>query len=532
MASMSASLALHERALATPTATALESGDLTIDFRTLAARAASRAAEIAAPADPASAPVAVLLDGGLAHAEWIWAAACAGRPLLPVHARLTAGEIVEVLRRAAADTLVVDSGDPRLPAISAALAGARIVGPDTDGKGSGSGGLDGRPCDEPLSPRGRGAGERGHGLPVLQPVAPDTQTHITGSGHPDAPSTTHVILPTSGTSGTPKLACLSWPAIAASALASAERLGDAAHGRWLCCLPLYHVGGLSLLWRSVVLGGPVRLLPRFDAAAVVEELARGDIAGLSLVPTMLRRLLAAWGERAAPAGLRAVLLGGAAADPELVDRALACGWPLCPTYGLTEAASQVATAAPPGPGARQPEPMRALPGTDLRIALDGRDAAPGEAGEILARGPTLMTGYLGDPAASARALEGGWLHTGDIGVLDADGGLSVLDRRDDLIVSGGENVYPAEVEAVLLAHPQVADAGVMGVPDPDLGARVEAWIVPAPGVTLDDVSLDAHCRARLAGHKRPRGWHLVEALPRNAAGKLLRRRLASGGRES
>jgi O-succinylbenzoic acid--CoA ligase len=240
---------------------------------------------------------------------------------------------------------------------------------------------------------------------------------------------------------------------------------------------------------------------------------------------MLRRLLAAWGERPAPPDLRAVLLGGAAADPELVGKALARGWPLCPTYGLTEAASQVATAAPPAPGACQPAPLRALPGTDLRIARDGRDAAPGEAGEILVRGPTLMSGYLGDPAASARALADGWLHTGDIGVLAADGGLSVLDRRDDLIVSGGENVYPAEVEAVLMAHPQVADAGVAGVPDVDLGSRIEAWVVAAPGALLDAAMLDAYCRQRLAGHKRPRGWHLVEALPRNAAGKLLRRQL-------
>ncbi len=494
MATVSAAEALHERALATPTAPALESGDLMLDFQTLALRATGRAAAIAADGATA-APVAVLRDSGRVHAEWIWAIACAGRPLLPVHARWTEGEIIEVLRRADAGTLVVDSRDPRLPAITASLPGLRVQGDEGQARAGG--------YESPL-PR------------ALVPSCPRALV-----------SMPHAILPTSGTSGVPKLACLPWTAIAASALASAERLGDAARGRWLCCLPLYHVGGLSLLWRSVVLGGPLRLLPRFDAGAVAAELARGDIAGISLVPTMLRRLLAAWGERVAPPGLRVVLLGGAAADPELVGRALARGWPLCPTYGLTEAASQVATAAPPPPGARQPAPLRALPGTALRIVLDGRDVAPGEAGEILVRGPTLMSGYLGDPAANARALDGGWLHTGDVGVLDADGGLSVLDRRDDLIVSGGENVYPAEVEAVLLAHPGVADAGVAGVPDADLGMRVEAWVVAAPGAGLDATMLEAHCRPRLAGHKRPRGWHLVEALPRNSAGKLLRRQFVS-----
>jgi O-succinylbenzoic acid--CoA ligase len=173
--------------------------------------------------------------------------------------------------------------------------------------------------------------------------------------------------------------------------------------------------------------------------------------------------------------------------------------------------------------------VRPLPGTELRICADGRDAAPGEAGEILVRGPTVMQGYLHRPGETARALRDGWLHTGDIGCLDAEGGLQVLDRREDLIVSGGENVYPAEVEAVLLAHPSVADAGVAGVPDPDLGARVAAWIVLRPGAAMEVESLRRHCRERLAGYKQPREFHRMDSLPRNAAGKLQRRRLSGIG---
>jgi o-succinylbenzoate---CoA ligase len=309
-----------------------------------------------------------------------------------------------------------------------------------------------------------------------------------------------------------------------------ERLGEVVAGRWLACMPLFHVGGLSILTRSLRFGGPVRLLPRFDAQEVSDQLDGGDVAGVSLVPTMLSRLLAWRGPRAAPPGLRALLLGGAAAAPELLARARAAGYPVCPTYGLTEACSQVATAAPPAAGSATVLPMRPLDGTQLRIVRDGCDVAPGTPGEILVRGATVMQGYLHDREATARTLRDGWLHTGDIGCLDGDGGLRVLDRRDDLIVCGGENVYPAEIEAVLLEHPLVADAGVAAVPDADLGARVVAWVVAAAGTALDVEALRSHCRRRLAGFKQPREFRCVEVLPRNAAGKLLRRRLGEDGR--
>jgi O-succinylbenzoic acid--CoA ligase len=220
-----------------------------------------------------------------------------------------------------------------------------------------------------------------------------------------------------------------------------------------------------------------------------------------------------------------LLLGGAAAAPELLTRALAAGYPVCPTYGLTESCSQVATAAPPPVGATCASPMLPLRGTELRIDLDGRDAPPGTPGEIVVRGPTVMQGYLHDPQSTARALREGWLYTGDIGCLDGEGGLRVLDRRTDLIVSGGEIVYPAEIEAVLLEHPSVVDAGVASVPDGDLGARVVAWVVAAPGMAPDAAALQRHCRSRLAGFKQPREFRYVDALPRNAAGKLQRSRL-------
>jgi O-succinylbenzoic acid--CoA ligase len=291
-------------------------------------------------------------------------------------------------------------------------------------------------------------------------------------------------------------------------------------------MPLFHVGGLSIVVRSVLFGGPIRLHSRFDAARVSDALDAGDIAGISLVPTMLSRLLDHRGPRPAPAGLQVLLLGGAAASPELLARARFAGYPVCPTYGLTEATSQVATARPQRPGASRPPPMLPLPGVEVRIVVEGEDASVGEPGEIVVGGPTVMQGYLDDPVATALALRDGWLHTGDIGFLDDAGGLHVLDRRDDLIVSGGENVYPAEIEAVLVGHPSVAEAGVSGVPDADLGSRVVAWIVASDATTADPQELAAFCRAHLAGFKCPREFRIASALPRTEAGKLQRRRLA------
>ena len=484
---MSLRLDLLWRAARTPDAPALETPQATWSFAELADRARRVAAY--ARAEPGAGPVALLLEGGAEFAAWFHGLALAGRTVLPLNLRLTPGELVQQLEDARAELLIGAASDPRLALIAGRLPSLRI---------------------EPAPGTGRLPASRG-----------------SDASPPGDPEGTLAVLFTSGTSGRAKGACLSWRNFEASALAAEERLGPAVRERWLACMPLFHVGGLSILLRSVMFGGAVRLHPRFDAAELGDALDAGDIAGVSLVPTMLARLLALRGDRCAPPDLRVLLLGGAAAAPELVRRALAAGYPVCATYGLTEATSQVATSAPPIAGASWPAPMRPLAGTEVRVvAGDGSSVPAGTPGEITVRGPTVMQGYLHDAAGTARALRDGWLYTGDIGFLDADGGLQVLDRRDDLIVSGGENVYPAEVEAVLLEHPSVADAGVAGIPDADLGARVVAWIVASPGGVVDSASLSRHCRERLAGFKQPREFRRVKELPRNAAGKLQRRRLA------
>ena len=290
-------------------------------------------------------------------------------------------------------------------------------------------------------------------------------------------------------------------------------------------MPLFHVGGLSILLRACLAGSAVVVQPGFDAQAVSAALDDLGITGVSLVATMLGRLLDARGERRAPPGLRRVLLGGGPASPALMARAHAAGYPLAPTYGLTEAASQVATRLPADVAPPFDERLSPLPGTEVRVVdTEGRVLGSGEAGEICVRGATLMREYLGRPEATARALRRGWLQTGDLGILDDRGRLRVLDRRDDLIVSGGENIYPAEIEAVLNGHPAVREVAVVGQPDAEYGARPMAWWVPlAPGSPAPD--LEAYCRARLAGFKVPRRFVSIAELPRNASGKLLRREL-------
>jgi o-succinylbenzoate---CoA ligase len=322
----------------------------------------------------------------------------------------------------------------------------------------------------------------------------------------------HSIVYTSGTSGRPKGAILTYGNHWWSAIASALNLGLLADDTWLACLPLFHVGGLSILLRSVICGMTAVVQPRFDAAEVNRAIDEQAVSIVSVVSTMLDRMLAERGARAYPPTLRSVLLGGGPAPLPLLERAAAAGVPVVQTYGLTETASQVVTLAPEDALRKLGSAGKALMGSEVQIASDD---------EICVRGPSVSPGYVNHPPRED------WLHTGDVGYLDAEGYLYVLDRRDDLIVSGGENVYPAEVEAALLAHPAVEEAGVIGTQDAQWGRRVTGVVVRRAGGTVSAEELIAFCRQRLAGYKVPRAIEFRAALPRNAAGKLLRRELRS-----
>ena len=300
-----------------------------------------------------------------------------------------------------------------------------------------------------------------------------------------------IVVHTSGTTGAPKPVELTYGNWLWSALGSAAALGHPRDERWVCALPLSHVGGLSILLRSAIAATTVLLHERWSTEAVLADLDAGATI-VSVVPTTLARLLDA-GLREPPA-LRWALLGGAPLPPALVERAREAGVPVAPTYGLTEACSQVTTLGVP------------LFCTRVSVAGDG---------EVLVSGPTVAPGAL---AADGR------LHTGDLGALDEEGRLTITGRKADTIVSGGENVAPAEVEAVLEAHPAVAEAAVLGVPDPTWGEAVVALVVLRPAAEATEADLRRHAAARLAAFKVPkRVVARSEPLPRTASGKLVRR---------
>ena len=341
------------------------------------------------------------------------------------------------------------------------------------------------------------------------------------------------VLQTSGTSGRPKAAMLTRDNLIASAEASIELLGHDPCDRWLLCMPLFHIGGLSVLVRSVLAGTSVVIHDRFDAKRVAAALERDRITRVSFVATMLAAVLEVRGERPSPPSLELVLLGGGPASEDLLKRAESLHYPIAPTYGLTEAASQVATRPPSkrrdsSVSGREDRSggLLPLPGVEIRIVDARREVlSPGAEGEIQVRGPIVMNGYLEDPEATSSAIQDGWLSTGDIGRLDGKGHLRVLDRRADLIISGGENIYPAEIESTLAGHPDLEDVGVVGCPDEKYGARPLAFVVLRPGVSFDRPGLLSFCAERLAGYKVPVDFIERARLPRTASGKLKRREL-------
>ncbi|MGE0784986.1 MAG: class I adenylate-forming enzyme family protein [Sandaracinaceae bacterium] len=345
--------------------------------------------------------------------------------------------------------------------------------------------------------------ERERAIALTAPawILDESGARPSGVASPAIPDEQACVL-TSGTTGAPKIARLGRDALIAAARAHAEALPFRDGDRWLLTLNPARVGGLSILTRCLV-GRRTVVAPdveRFDPGDLADRIARQRITHLSVVPTMLLKLLDA---RVEPGPLRAVLVGGAACPPVLLERARVARWPVLATYGMSETSAQVATqrlGEPASPGVGRP-----LPGVRVRIAEDGR---------IEVGGPTLMRGYLGEPPL------GEWLTTNDLGRLRDDGTLEVLGRADDRILSGGETIDPAEIEAAMLAHPAVREACVVGVPDATWGELVAATYVGDP-LTLDE--LTEHLSSKLARSKHPRRLVQVDAIPVAESGKPDRR---------
>ncbi|HEU6450429.1 MAG TPA: o-succinylbenzoate--CoA ligase [Gemmatimonadaceae bacterium] len=491
-----------------------------LTYAELHARADVVARRLAALGVRAGDRVGVLLSNGAPFAEVVHACMRLGAVLLPLNLRLTPGELAWQVRDAGARVVLYDvsteSKIAELRAIAPDVATARSDDASTAVSDRADSGLAGAGSAETTRTENGSA----------------ASTALRERADPHEPL---AIVYTSGTTGAPKGAVLSYSNFWWSAVGSALNLGVHSDDRWLAPLPLFHVGGLSVLTRSAIYGTTAVLHDGFDAERVSAAIDDDGITLVSLVPTMLHRLLDARGDRPIPSSLRCVLLGGGPAPRALLERCARLGVPVSQTYGLTECCSQVATLAPSDALKKLGSAGRALYPNELRLATaDGADPSPGGGGEILVRGPVVTSGYWNRPDATASAFVDGWFRTGDFGMLDEDGYLYVLDRREDLIVTGGENVYPAEVEGVLLAHPSVAEAAVIGVADAEWGQRVVAVVRLADGADRAVVEeFQSHCRASLAAYKVPREVRISgEALPRTASGKLRRGALRESTPES
>jgi acyl-CoA synthetase (AMP-forming)/AMP-acid ligase II len=341
---------------------------------------------------------------------------------------------------------------------------------------------------------------------------------------------------TSGTTGKPKGAVLQHKAVTANIVQLASIAPISPGERYLIVAPLYHAAAAVGSFWIVRQGGALYIHEDFVPAEVVRALSEDELVGATLVPAMIQACLVAVpdvAKRSYP-DLRFMMYGASPIAVETLRHAMGVfGCEFAQGFGMTETTA-AATFLLPADHARalagEPNLLlscgRSLPGTQVRI-VDGedREVPRGTIGEILVKGPQLMRGYWNLPEASAEALQGGWMHTGDAAVMDEEGYVYIQDRVKDMIVSGGENVYPREIEDVLFRHPAVADAAVIGVPDTQWGEAVKAIVVLRAGASATEAELVEHCRAQLASYKRPRSVDFIAELPRNPSGKVLKREL-------
>lgn len=370
---------------------------------------------------------------------------------------------------------------------------------------------------------GTGNGERYGALPI----DPPDRTDLDRRAEAVRPADPAVILYTSGTTGTPKGAVLTHGGLLGAGVAQARRLGTGPEDVYFSAMPLNHVGGLTCSVTSALVGrSAVVLAPAFSPAGALDDMERHRVTMLGGVPTMLTLVLGHESfSRRDTRSVRLAMVGGANADPTLCA-AIAQGFPnarLVNLYGLSEVSGACVMSAPDDD---LPTVSRTL-GTPLDgvrtrvVDPDGNDVGPGVDGELLVRGPGTAAGYWRLPEASAEVFgPDGWVATGDIVTADPDGHLTIRGRRKEMFIQGGYNVYPVEVENVLTAHPAVAMAAGIGVPDPLLGEVGHYYIAARPGHRLDTDELIAFCAARLADYKVPRQIELVDELPTTPTGKV------------
>jgi o-succinylbenzoate---CoA ligase len=333
------------------------------------------------------------------------------------------------------------------------------------------------------------------------------------------------IMYTSGTTGNPKGVLHTYGNHWWSATGSALNLGINDNDRWICAVPLFHISGFSILMRGIIYGMTVLLHESFDEEKVLKEIIHNRASIISVVSTMLIRLLDKINSPL-PSTFRCALAGGGPVSKHLLEDCVQKNIPVYQTYGMTETASQVVTLSPEDSLAKLGSAGKPLFPVQLKIKNTREtEAKPFESGEIFIKGPNVTIGYLNRLAETNEKIQSGWLSTGDIGYLDEDGFLFVQDRRSDLIISGGENIYPAEIEGILQSHDQVLEAGVIGIEDLEWGQVPVAIVVKKAGTSLTIEQLLDFSLGKLAKYKVPKKIVFIDELPRNAAKKLIRHKL-------
>jgi len=454
--------------------------------------------------------VALLLPNLPAYAVAYFGAIAAGAVAVPVNLRLTPPEVGYALRDSGAEALVTTGS--QLARLGDLPEAARL--PLTIlAEGVAEGAV---PWTEALA-----------APPLPAPMAVE-------------PGAVATLLYTSGTTGFPKGAMISHQNALWNARGCRSELGYRAGDLGLISLPLFHVTGLhSQLVALLAVGGSLLLQREYDTSAVLELIGRHRVTALFFVPAIYKLLTL----RADPArhrldSVRVAAYGGAPMDPDTI-RAVQVLFParLHNCYGLTETSSLTTVLPAERALSHAYSVGRAVPGVTLEVRDgEGRRLGPGRPGELLVRGPNVVQGYWGAPEKTAQALAGGWLRTGDLASIDAEGLVTILDRLKDMVNRGGEKVYCLEVEHVLCAFAGVAEAALVGAPHPVFGEVPVAFVAPQPGAALDPEALRRHCAERLADYKVPVEVRLVERLPRNPGGKVLkqelRRALAPGPKEA
>ncbi len=498
---------VRRNALRFPAKTALRTDTGSISWLELDRRVDRVAHALRARGLVAGDRVALLLGNCAEMVELYFGIARAGLIAVPLNGRLTNGEMSQLLERAEPALLV--AGAPYVEPFGQTLAGAAcpkrrwIVGADLPGA------------------------ER-----YERVVEEADAAAMESSGKDDEP---FAIFFTSGTTGLPKGAMVSHRNLVANAYNQFVADGSRPEDVNLVATPLYHMGAVFMSVTYMMLGCTQVLLEKFDPQAWLEAVARHEASVSLLVPTMINAVVnhPALG-RTDLGSLRCLFYGGGPMPPKVLRRAmqsLPCGF--TQGYGLTEtleATFLVASDHVLDGDERQQRRLasagREAVGAEVRIVTsEGRDAAPFEVGEVLVRSESVVSGYWRMPEETRKVLRDGWFHTGDLGYLDDERYLFVVDRIKDMVVTGGVNVYTKEVEAVLFEHPAVLEAAVVGLPDDEWGEVVAAAVVLRPGHTAAPETLIEHCRNALAGFKKPRVVHFLDDLPRNTSGKILKREL-------